>query len=45
MGLTPARGDIGSLADTLEDTVRKRPLSAVALALGLGFLIGAISRR
>ncbi len=33
------------LADALWDTVRERPLSAVALALGLGFLIGAAWRR
>ena len=40
-----AQSQASSLADTLEDTVRERPLSAVALALGLGFLIGAIWRR
>jgi ElaB/YqjD/DUF883 family membrane-anchored ribosome-binding protein len=34
-----------SLADTLEDAVRERPLSTVALALGLGFVIGAVWRR
>ena len=34
-----------SLADTLEDAVRERPLSTVAFALGLGFLIGAVWRR
>ena len=40
-----ARSQASSLADTLEDTVRERPLSAVVLALGLGFLIGAVWRR
>ena len=40
-----ARSQASSLADTLEDTIRERPLFAVALALGLGFLIGATWRR
>ena len=40
-----AQSQASSLADTLQDTVRERPLSAVALALGFGFLIGAIWRR
>ncbi len=40
-----AQSQASSLADTLEDTVRERPLSAVVLALGLGFLIGAVWRR
>lgn len=40
-----ARLQASSLADTLEDMVRDRPLSAVVLALGLGFLIGAVWRR
>jgi ElaB/YqjD/DUF883 family membrane-anchored ribosome-binding protein len=40
-----AQSRTSSLADTLEDTVRERPLAAVALALGLGFLIGAVWRR
>jgi len=34
-----------SLGDTLEDAVEQRPLSAVAFALGLGFLIGVTWRR
>jgi ElaB/YqjD/DUF883 family membrane-anchored ribosome-binding protein len=34
-----------SIADTLEDVVRERPLSTVALALGLGFLVGVTWRR
>jgi ElaB/YqjD/DUF883 family membrane-anchored ribosome-binding protein len=40
-----AQSQASSLADTLEDTVRERPLSTVAFALGLGFLIGAVWRR
>jgi ElaB/YqjD/DUF883 family membrane-anchored ribosome-binding protein len=40
-----AQSQASSLADALEDTVRERPLSAVALALGLGFVIGAAWRR
>jgi ElaB/YqjD/DUF883 family membrane-anchored ribosome-binding protein len=42
---TAAQSQASSLADTLEDTVREHPLSAVAFALGLGFLVGAIRRR
>ncbi len=34
-----------SLEDSLEDAVRQRPLSAVGLAIGLGFLIGVTWRR
>ena len=34
-----------SLEASLEDAVRQRPLSAVALAIGLGFLIGVTWRR
>ena len=33
------------IGDTLEDRVRERPLPTVALALGLGFLIGLTLRR
>jgi len=40
-----AQSQASSLADTLEDAVRERPMSAVALALGLGFVIGAAWRR
>jgi ElaB/YqjD/DUF883 family membrane-anchored ribosome-binding protein len=34
-----------SIGETLEDTVAQRPLATVALALGLGFLIGVTWRR
>jgi ElaB/YqjD/DUF883 family membrane-anchored ribosome-binding protein len=40
-----AKSQASSLGDSLEDVVRERPLSAVALALGLGFLFGVIWRR
>ena len=33
------------IGDTFEDRVRERPLPTVALALGLGFLIGLTFRR
>lgn len=34
-----------SIGETLEDAVRERPLATVAVALGLGFLIGVTWRR
>jgi ElaB/YqjD/DUF883 family membrane-anchored ribosome-binding protein len=34
-----------SIEETLEDAITQRPLATVALALGLGFLIGAVWRR
>ena len=34
-----------SIEETLEDVITQRPLATVALALGLGFLIGATWRR
>jgi ElaB/YqjD/DUF883 family membrane-anchored ribosome-binding protein len=34
-----------TVGSTLEDNVRARPFSTVALALGLGFLFGALWRR
>lgn len=40
-----AQSQASSLADSLEDVVRERPLSTVAFALGLGFVIGAVWRR
>jgi ElaB/YqjD/DUF883 family membrane-anchored ribosome-binding protein len=34
-----------TIGSTVEDNVRARPFSTVALALGLGFLFGALWRR
>jgi ElaB/YqjD/DUF883 family membrane-anchored ribosome-binding protein len=35
----------GSIGSTVEETVRSRPLTTVAVALGLGVLVGALLRR
>jgi ElaB/YqjD/DUF883 family membrane-anchored ribosome-binding protein len=40
-----AQSQASSLGDTLEDVIQERPLSSLALALGLGFLVGVIWRR
>jgi ElaB/YqjD/DUF883 family membrane-anchored ribosome-binding protein len=40
-----AQSQAASLGDSLEDAIRERPLPALALALGLGFLVGLIWRR
>jgi ElaB/YqjD/DUF883 family membrane-anchored ribosome-binding protein len=40
-----AQSQAASLGDSLEDAVQERPLSTLALALGLGFLAGVIWRR
>ena len=34
-----------SIGSTVEETVRSRPLATVAVALGLGVLVGALLRR
>lgn len=34
-----------TISDTLEDAIQERPLATVAIALGLGFLIGVTWRR
>jgi ElaB/YqjD/DUF883 family membrane-anchored ribosome-binding protein len=34
-----------SIEESLEDVITQRPLATVGLALGIGFLIGAIWRR
>jgi ElaB/YqjD/DUF883 family membrane-anchored ribosome-binding protein len=34
-----------SIEESLEDVITQRPLATVGLALGLGFLIGAVWRR
>ena len=40
-----AQSQAASLGDTLEDAIQERPLSTLALAVGLGFLAGVIWRR
>jgi ElaB/YqjD/DUF883 family membrane-anchored ribosome-binding protein len=40
-----AKSQASSLAGTLEEAVQDRPLSTVACALGLGFLLGLTLRR
>jgi ElaB/YqjD/DUF883 family membrane-anchored ribosome-binding protein len=40
-----AQDAAASLEDTIEDAIVQRPLAAVGLALGLGFLIGVTWRR
>lgn len=40
-----AQSQASSLGGALEDAIHERPLSALALALGLGFLAGVILRR
>jgi|SRR5579864_6216584 len=43
--LDAAQDAAASIEETLEDVIAQRPLATVALALGLGFLIGATWRR
>jgi ElaB/YqjD/DUF883 family membrane-anchored ribosome-binding protein len=43
--LEQAQDAAATLGDSLEDAVQQRPLAAVGLALGLGFLIGVTWRR
>ena len=45
VGAIAAQMEASSIGDTLEDVIRERPLSIVAIALGLGFLIGVTWRR
>jgi ElaB/YqjD/DUF883 family membrane-anchored ribosome-binding protein len=45
MVATAAQLRAASIGDTLGDAIEERPLSAVACALGLGFLIGVTWRR
>jgi ElaB/YqjD/DUF883 family membrane-anchored ribosome-binding protein len=40
-----AQDAASSIEETLEDVITQRPLATVALALGLGFLIGVTWRR
>jgi len=43
--LGAAQDVAGSLEETIEDAIVERPLATVAIALGLGFLIGVTWRR
>src|ERR1700712_1138280 len=40
-----AQDAASTIEESLEDVITQRPLATVALALGLGFLIGAMWRR
>jgi ElaB/YqjD/DUF883 family membrane-anchored ribosome-binding protein len=40
-----AQSQAASIGETLEDVIRERPLSTLALAVGLGFFIGVTWRR
>ncbi len=40
-----AQSAAATVGETLEDVIQERPLATVALALGLGFLIGVTWRR
>jgi ElaB/YqjD/DUF883 family membrane-anchored ribosome-binding protein len=40
-----AQDAYGSIEETLEDAITQRPLATVGIALGIGFLIGAVWRR
>jgi hypothetical protein len=42
---TAAQLQAASIGDTLQDAIEERPLSAVAFALGPGFLMGVMWRR
>jgi ElaB/YqjD/DUF883 family membrane-anchored ribosome-binding protein len=43
--LAAAQDAAGTLEDTVEDAIVQRPLAAMGLAVGLGFLIGVTWRR
>jgi ElaB/YqjD/DUF883 family membrane-anchored ribosome-binding protein len=43
--MSAAQDAAGSIEESLEDVITQRPLATVGLALGLGFLIGAMWRR
>jgi ElaB/YqjD/DUF883 family membrane-anchored ribosome-binding protein len=43
--LEAAQDYAGTLEESLEDAITQRPLAAVGLAVGLGFLIGVTWRR
>jgi ElaB/YqjD/DUF883 family membrane-anchored ribosome-binding protein len=43
--MNAAQDAANSIEETLEDVITQRPLATVAIALGLGFLIGVTWRR
>jgi ElaB/YqjD/DUF883 family membrane-anchored ribosome-binding protein len=43
--MSAAQDAAGSIEESLEDVITQRPIATVGLALGLGFLIGAMWRR
>jgi ElaB/YqjD/DUF883 family membrane-anchored ribosome-binding protein len=43
--LSAAQDAAGTLEDTVEDAIVQRPLAAMGLAIGLGFLVGVTWRR
>jgi ElaB/YqjD/DUF883 family membrane-anchored ribosome-binding protein len=43
--LDAAQSAVTTIEDTLEEAIQQRPLATVALAVGLGFLIGVTWRR
>jgi ElaB/YqjD/DUF883 family membrane-anchored ribosome-binding protein len=45
VGANTAQSQGLSIAESLEDAIRERPLPALALVLGFGFLVGMIWRR
>lgn len=42
--LDSAQGEFNSLERQLKDTIREKPLTAVAAAIGMGFLIAIMTR-
>jgi ElaB/YqjD/DUF883 family membrane-anchored ribosome-binding protein len=43
--MSEARSQAGALESQLVDTVREKPLTAIAGAIGIGFLLALMSRR
>lgn len=43
--LSRAQDKVAETAQDAEDAIRRNPLSAVAIAVGLGFLFGVFARR
>jgi ElaB/YqjD/DUF883 family membrane-anchored ribosome-binding protein len=43
--LNRAQGKAMETADEAEEAIRRNPLSAVAIAVGLGFVLGVFTRR